>query len=61
MVTMVDEIFDRNYQAGRAALHSSVSRGLGQLGHAIHDAFEVLVNIEYHAPWAAKRKQPRCN
>ena len=57
---MIDEIYDRHYYEARAQLNAAAARGLGRLGHAIHDAFEVLVGIEYSAPWAAKQ-QARCN
>ncbi|MEA3079763.1 MAG: hypothetical protein QOF05_1171 [Sphingomonadales bacterium] len=57
MVTMVDEIYDRHYQAARGELNASVARGLGRFGQAIHDVFEVLVGIEYSEPWATKPKR----
>jgi hypothetical protein len=59
MVTMIDEIYDRHYREARSELNRSAARGLGSLGRAIHDAFEVLVGIEYSAPWAAKSKRAR--
>jgi hypothetical protein len=58
---MVDEIYDRHYQEGRGELNAAIAAGLGRLGHAIGNAFEVLVNIEYQAPWAAKPRKARCN
>jgi hypothetical protein len=61
MVTMVDEIFDRHYQEARGELNAAIAGGLGRLGHAIHDAFEVLVNIEYQAPWTRKSARARCS
>ena len=61
MVTMVDEIFDRQYQAGRKALNASLGGAFARFGKAVSDAFEVLVKIEYQAPWAAKPKRARCN
>jgi hypothetical protein len=61
MVTMVDEIFDRQYQAGRNELNKSLASAFGRLSRAVSDAFEVLVRIEYQAPWAAKAKRVRCN
>ena len=61
MVIMLDEIFDRQYQSGREALNASLGSGLGRLGKAVSDAFEVLVNIEYQSPWTAKPKRARCN
>ena len=58
---MVDEIFDRHYQAGRKELNASVIAALSRFGHAVSDAFEVLVKIEYQAPWSSKTTCARCN
>jgi hypothetical protein len=59
MTAMVDEIYDRHYREARGELNAAAVRGLSRLGSAIHDAFEVLVGIEYSAPWAAKSKRAR--
>ena len=59
MVTMVDELYDRDYQASRKALNRSLVDSVGKLAHAIGNAFEVLVKIEYQAPWAANAKRVR--
>ena len=59
MVTMIDEIYDRNYQAGRNQLNAAVLAGFARLGRAIGNAFEVLNRIEYEAPWAAKARRAR--
>ena len=56
MITMIDEIYDRNYQKGRAALNASLVAAFGRLGSAFGNAFAVLHRIEYAEPWAAKRK-----
>jgi hypothetical protein len=61
MVTMVDEIYDRHYREGRDALNASLANGFSRLGTAIRNAFEVLVNIEYQAPWTAKPTRARPN
>ena len=61
MVTMVDEIYDRGYQAARADLNASVMRALSRAGQATLNAFAVLNRIEYSAPWQSERRQPRCN
>jgi hypothetical protein len=61
MVTMIDEIYDRNYRAGRAQLNASLARGLGRITDAVMNAFDVLNRIEYQAPWIAKAKRVRCN
>jgi len=59
MITMVDEIYDRHYREARSELNAAIARGFGRLGNAIHNAFEVLVGIEYSAPWAAKSERAR--
>jgi selenophosphate synthase len=59
MVTMIDEIFDRNYQAGRTELNASISDAFARLGSAISNAFAVLNRIEYSEPWTVKRKRAR--
>jgi hypothetical protein len=61
MVTMVDEIFDRHYQAGRDELNAAIASGFGSLARAVGNAFKVLNKIEYQAPWAATSKRARCN
>lgn len=58
---MIDEIFDRNCQAGRDALNQSIANVFARLGRAFGNAFNVLNKIEYEAPWAAKSKRARCN
>jgi hypothetical protein len=59
MVTMVDEIFDRHYQAGRNELNAAILGLAGRFGRAFANAFAVLNRIEYSAPWAAKAKRVR--
>ena len=59
MVTMIDEIYDRDYQAGRAAMTASLAAAFARLGSAIGNAFTVLNRIEYSEPWAAKRRKAR--
>ncbi len=61
MATMVDEIFDRHYQAGRNELNAAIAGGLGSLARAIGNAFKVLNQIEYQAPWTAAPKRARFN
>ena len=57
MVTMIDEIFDRNYQANRAQLNAAIATGVARFGRAIGNAFAVLNRIEYSAPWTAKPRK----
>jgi hypothetical protein len=59
MVTMIDEIYDRDYQAGRAGLNASLTAGFARLGRAVGNAFAVLNRIEYSEPWASQRRNAR--
>ncbi|HET8533924.1 MAG TPA: hypothetical protein VFL74_00075 [Sphingomicrobium sp.] len=59
MVTMIDEIYDRNYRHGRDQLNAALASGLTKLGRAVRNAFEVLNRIEYEAPWAARARRAR--
>ena len=61
MITMVDEIYDRHYREARSQLNASLANAFRRLSRSIGNAFEVLVNIEYQAPWATKAKRVRCN
>ena len=47
---MRDEIYDREYQAGRDALHDGIDRlisGMGGIGRTLR----VLHSIQFDAPW----------
>ena len=61
---MVDEIFDRNYQAGRADLNAGIDRAVQQIGAGIGStlakSLAVLHRIEWNAPWASNSKDPQC-
>ena len=59
MVTMVDEFFDRHYQAGRNELNAAIFGLVTRFGAAVGNAFEVLHRIEYSAPWATKPRRAR--
>jgi len=56
---MIDEMFDRSYQAGRDQLNGTILSGLSRLGTAVANAFSVLNRIEYDAPWSAKVRHVR--
>lgn len=61
MLTMIDQIFDRQYRAARTELNGALSDGLSRAARAFLNAFEVLNRIEYSAPWADQRKRtPAC-
>jgi hypothetical protein len=59
MVTMVDEIFDRHYQAGRNELNAAIFGLVSRFAEAVGNAFKVLNRIEYSAPWASKPRRAR--
>ena len=59
MVTMIDEIYDRHYQAHRAELNNALAAALARLGRAIGNAFAVLNRIEYAEPWTARQRKAR--
>ena len=44
---MNDQIFDREYQAGRAALNDGISRLIRSAGQSMR----VLNKIQFDAPW----------
>ena len=44
---MRDEIFDRDYQAGRDALHDGIDRLVAGIGRTL----KVLYSIQFDAPW----------
>ena len=44
---MRDEIFDRDYQAGRDALHDGIDRLIEGAGKAL----KVLYRLQFDAPW----------
>ncbi|HEX8840478.1 MAG TPA: hypothetical protein VF750_08440 [Sphingomicrobium sp.] len=58
---MIDQIFDRQYQAGRIALNQSILGLVRRFREASLNAFNVLNRIEYSAPWAAPVKRARFN
>ena len=54
---MVDEIFDRGYQSGRAALNEGIDRGFARVGRSLMAGFEVLNRIQFAAPWARDKRR----
>ena len=59
MITMIDELFDRQYRAGRNELNAAILDFASRFSNAVGNAFAVLNRIEYSAPWAAKPKRVR--
>ena len=57
---MIDEIFDRQYQAGRAELNAGIDRAVAHVGRSILTTFEALQRVQFAAPWrATKTKKNR--
>lgn len=54
---MIDEIFDRHYQAGRADLNGGLSHLLGNLGKT----FDTLHDIQWKAPWTGSTRSSSKN
>jgi len=51
---MRDELFDRDYQAGRAELNAGIDRAVANIGRSLGDTLKVLHRIEWNAPWQAR-------
>jgi hypothetical protein len=49
---MIDENFDRTYQAGRADLHADIGRGLDRVAKGIGTTFRAIHAITFASPWA---------
>lgn len=58
MITMMDEIFDRQYQAGRAELNASLDRAFGSIGREISKGLAAVHRFEWNAPWLRKVATP---
>jgi len=59
MIKMIDEIFDRTYQSGRAELNAGLDLLFKKVGQAVNNAFQVLHRIEYNAPWLERSRTAR--
>jgi hypothetical protein len=51
---MRDELFDRDYQAGRAEFHAGIDRAIANIGRTLGDSLKLLHHIEWSAPWHVK-------
>ena len=51
---MMDEQFDRGYQAGRADLHGGIDRALAR----VIASFEAINRVAWRAPWDSDRRTP---
>jgi hypothetical protein len=59
MFIMIDEMFDRDYQHGRAQLNAGIDRAVAHLARTLGDSLKALHRIEWSAPWdqAGKTRQ----
>ena len=48
---MVDELYDRGYQAGRAELHNGIDALVRKVRNAFAPALTALYHLEWDAPW----------
>lgn len=53
---MVDEIFDRTYQSGRAEFNAGLDRAFSRIGSTIGKSLKMLHRIEWSAPWNSNSK-----
>jgi len=54
MITMVDEIYDRSFQAGRAELKNGLLAIVAAIRDALTPVMASLHRIEWDAPWQTK-------
>jgi len=59
MITMIDQIYDRDYREGRRELNNAILGVARRFGTAFGNAFAVLNRIEYSAPWTSQPKRVR--
>ena len=57
---MIDETYDRHYQAARSDLNAAIGAGFAHLFRAVGNTFAVLRRIEYDAPWVQKSNAGGC-
>jgi hypothetical protein len=60
MFTMMDQIFDRTYQSGRAELNAGLDRGFARIADTIGKSLKTLHRIEWCAPWATDSRDVQC-
>ena len=53
---MIDEIFDRQYQAGRQELNDGLDRLFGTIGRELGKSLAAVHRFEWNAPWVNPKK-----
>lgn len=51
---MIDEIYDRGYQAGRADLHNGIDRLAKKIAESFVATFRAATRIQFDAPWKSR-------
>ncbi|MFC7537542.1 hypothetical protein ACFQPG_09200 [Sphingomonas sp. GCM10030256] len=54
---MRDQLFDRDYQAGREALNEGLDQLFGRIADAVRLTFAAIHRVEWSAPWKQDSKQ----
>ena len=57
---MIDEIFDRTYQSGRAELNAGLDRGFNRIARSVSAAFNSIHRIQFAAPWNKRSRNTKC-
>ena len=55
---MIDQIYDRGYQAARTQLNAGLHDLFADFFHSVGDSLKVLHRIEWNAPW--QQSATRC-
>ena len=55
---MRDEIFDRDYQTGRATFNADLGKAADRIARVIGDGLATLNWLEWSAPWARPARRP---
>ncbi len=56
---MMDEIFDRQYQAGRNELNAGLDRAFSAAGRELLKTYQLFHAIQWKAPWLRKARRAR--
>jgi hypothetical protein len=59
MTTMIDEIFDRQYQSGRAQLNAGIGHLFGSIGRELGKSMAAIHRFEWNAPWVNSKQSTK--
>ena len=51
---MIDQIYDRQYQAGRAHLHDGIDRLVNKVSASLAETFRAVERVQFDAPWKSR-------